>query len=74
METFRINTTAWEEEAFFITTDLNEKQIIGIITPIVELERSGGQNYGNYDLVDALDKAYPENTIKFYQEIKTIVI
>lgn len=74
METFRVNTTAWEEEAFFITTDLCEKQIIGIITPIVELERNEVQYYTNSDLVEALSEAYPENTVKFYQEIKTIVI
>lgn len=40
MKAFEINTTAWEEENFILFTDLTEKQIIDVITPIVMAERA----------------------------------
>ena len=74
MEAYQIKTTAWEEEDFFIVTDLNDKQIIDVITPIVELERNDGQYYTNQELVDFLIDEYPNNIIKFYHELNTITI
>lgn len=74
MQTYRINTTAWEEEDFYLITDLDDKQIIDIIKPIIDLERNDEQYYTNKDLLEALEDAYPDNTIKFYHELFTITL
>lgn len=74
METYKINTTAFEEEDFFLMTDLTRKQVIDIINPIIELERNEEQYYTNSDLVEALSEAYPNNIVKYYYELKTITL
>ena len=57
MRLIRINTTAFEEEDFYLVTTLSDKQIEKVITPIVEEERSGGEFYDNDGLMWALKKA-----------------
>ena len=41
MKLFKINTTAFDEEDFFIITDLKEQDITEVIQPIVNAERDG---------------------------------
>jgi hypothetical protein len=74
MEIYRINTTAYEEEDFFLLTDLTEQQIAEVVTPIVELERKEVQEYDNDMLVENLELAYPSAFIKVYTEFQTITI
>jgi hypothetical protein len=74
IEVFRVNTTAYEQEDFFLLTDLTEQQIAEIVTPIVELERNEVQDYDNDMLVENLELAYPSAFIKAYTEFKKIVI
>ena len=74
MNIFRINTTAYEEEDFFLMTDLTEQEITEVVTPIVELERNEVQDYDNDMLVENLELAYPSAFIKVYTEFKTITI
>lgn len=75
MEIYRINTTAYEEEDFFLLTDLTEQDITEVINPIVMAERDGyEEDYTNQELVKALEDTYPNNTIKFYYELNTIKI
>jgi hypothetical protein len=62
-----INTTAFSEENLTIITDLTDEQILDVLTPIVEVERNGGDEYYNDDLVTALhDNYYLTN---FIQEV-----
>lgn len=74
MEFFRINTTAYEEEDFFVLTELDEVDIVEVIIPIVNAERDGYEEYDNEYLLDALKKRYPSAFIKVYTEFKTITI
>ena len=75
MKAYEINTTAWEQENFFLFTDLTESQVISIIKPIVMAERDGGEWYTNDDLINALMEAYPSNKVYAYQnQIKLISI
>lgn len=74
MEFFRINTTAYDEEDFFLLTDLTEQEIAEVVTPIVELERNEVQEYDNDMLVESLELAYPGAFIKVYTEFKIITI
>jgi hypothetical protein len=75
MNLYRINTTAWHEEDFTILTNLNEEQIVEVITPIVKDERDGGNGYDNDDLLSALMKAYPNHFIsQRYNEPEMISI
>jgi hypothetical protein len=73
MKAFEINTTAWEEENFILFTDLSEKQIIDVITPIVMAEREHGNEYTNDDLIDALMDAYPSNKVYAYQNNNKLI-
>jgi len=78
MNIFRINTTAFEEEDFFLLTDLSEEQIEKVITPIVLKERQSGDEedfYDNDDLTNALIEAYPDAVIEQYgDDFETITI
>jgi hypothetical protein len=62
----QVNTTAWDEEDFLLLTSLTEEQITYIIKPIVDDERENDVAYDNDALVDALEKAYPHDTIMHY--------
>lgn len=74
MNVFRINTTAYEEEDFFLLTDLTEEKIEKVISPIVELERNDESYYINEELTDELINAYPQAFIRMYTEFQTITI
>ena len=55
MRVIKINTTAWEEEDFYLVTTLDDNQISDIIQPIV----SSSSEYDNEPLINALKKEYP---------------
>jgi hypothetical protein len=75
MNIFRINTTAFEEEDFFLLTDLSVEQIRKVITPIVLKERNDGEFYDSDDLTNALIEAYPDAVIEQYgDDFETITI
>jgi len=74
MNIFKINTTAFEEEDFYLLTDLSEQDIIEVITPLVNQERDGYEEYDNDSLVSALEKRFPNAHITFIQDIETISI
>ena len=74
MKVFRVNTTAYKEEDFYLQTDLEEQDIVEVIMPIVNAERDGYEVYDNETLLDALQKRYPRKKIELYTEfdLKTI--
>jgi hypothetical protein len=75
MNIFRINTTAYKEEDFFLITELSKEQIEEVITPIVLIERNNAEEvYYNDDLVRALELAYPNAIVEHSTEIETITI
>lgn len=63
MNSFEINTTAWNEENFIIATDLTEDQIVNVLSPFVERKRDLDEDYTNEDLVDELEYVYQDSTI-----------
>jgi hypothetical protein len=75
MNIFRIKTTANIEEDLILVTTLKEQQIEEIVTPIVEEERAGGEEYDNGTLVKALKKEYPDEYLRYFNlMLKTITI
>lgn len=74
MRVVRVNTTAYEEEDFFLMTDLTDEQIEEVIAPIVELERNDESYYTNEELTETLMYKYPNNTIVMYADFETITI
>ena len=74
MEVFRVSTTAYKEEDFYLLTDLTEEDVVEVITPIVSAERDGYEEYDNEVLLDALKKRYPRKRIELYEEFNTISI
>jgi hypothetical protein len=75
MNIFRINTTAYKEEDFFLITELSKKQIEEVITPIVLIERNNAEEvYYNDDLVRAIELAYPDSITTELKDVKTITI
>lgn len=74
LNVFRVSTTAYEEEDFHLLTTLSEKQIVKIISTIVEAERNGGNFYDNETLVGTLQDLYHNDIVIFYQDFETIKI
>jgi hypothetical protein len=74
MTIYRINTTAYDEEDFFIVTTLTEKQISDAIMPIILNEREGYEDYDNDTLFSALINKYPDHVIEIQNEIETIYL
>ena len=64
MRVIRINTTAFEEEDFFLLTTLTDQEISDVVLPIVNTEREGEVYYDNDDLVSALKEKYPSESIQ----------
>jgi hypothetical protein len=74
MQIFRVNTTAYKEEDFYLLTELTEQDIVEVIMPIVNAERDGYEEYDNEMLLDALIKRYPRKKIELYSEFELITI
>lgn len=74
MNVFRISTTAYKEEDFYLHTELDEVDIVEVITPIVNAERDGYEVYDNELLLDMLVKRYPRKKIELYEEFRNIII
>lgn len=74
MNIFRINTTAWEEEDFFVVTNLKEQDIVEVVNPIVMAERDGYEEYDVDIIMKALRRRYPDAKINHYTDLKTITI
>ena len=68
LRTVRINTTAFKEEDFVLSTTLTDKEIIKVILPIVMLERMNGNEYDNEYLIEALREEYKGRRIEQTQE------
>jgi hypothetical protein len=72
MKIFKINTTAYEEEDFFLLTDLTEQDITEVINPIVIAERDEEEEYDNETIINALRKRYPHNKITMFTEFEQL--
>ena len=72
MDVFKINTSAWGEEDFYLMTSLNEEQVKKVIQPMVDYERENYILYDNEDYVSALQSKYPKATIVMYHDFETI--
>jgi hypothetical protein len=74
MNIFKISTTNYDEEDFFIVANLSKEDIVKVIKPIVQEERFGRDGYNNEDLFDALQSHYPRKKIELYTEFELITI
>ena len=74
MRVIRINTTAWEEEGFYLLTTLTDGQIIEVAKPIVQAERDGDECYDNETLVEVLKNLYPNEHVEMYVEFDKLTI
>jgi hypothetical protein len=74
MRVIRINTTAWEEEDFYLLTTLTDDQIIEVVKPIVQAERDGDECYDNETLVEVLKDLYPNEYVEMYIEFDKLTI
>jgi hypothetical protein len=72
MQVFRINTSAYEEEDFYIMTTLSESQIRSVIEPMVHNERVNDEFYENDEYVLELKKKFPREEVRHYSEFETI--
>lgn len=74
MRVFKINTTAYSEEDFYLLTTLTEEQIVEAIKPVVQEERFGRDEYDNDDLLRVLQERYPRNKVEMFSEFQLISI
>jgi len=73
MRVIKINTTAFEEEDFYLLTTLTDQDIVEVINPIVNAERDGYEEYNNDVLVEALKKRYPTDYVEMYVEFDELI-
>lgn len=75
METklFKISTTAYKEEDFYVVTDLHETDLTEVINPLVMAERNGEGEYDNYLIFKMLKKRFPKNFIEIFNEPKELI-
>lgn len=66
MRVVRINTTAFEEEDFYLLTTLNDSQIAEVIKPISDMN--------NEDLFRALTDRFPNDKINMFYEFDNLTI
>jgi hypothetical protein len=72
MNIFRINTSAWQEEDFYLMTSLTEEKIKKVIQPMVEYERENEMMYDNEEYLNALQEKYPRSVIEMHQYIEVL--
>lgn len=72
MNLFRIQTSAWTEEDFFLVTNLTEEQIESVISPLVEAERESDDLVTNEKYCEALQNAYPTRLVMMYQDVPNL--
>lgn len=63
MRVVKISTTAYEEEDFFLLTNLTDDEIAEVVQPIVNAERDGYEDYDNESIWMALTNRFPNNRI-----------
>jgi hypothetical protein len=71
MNIFKICTTAYSEEDFFIMTDLVSSQVYKTLTTAKNERR---YEFDNDELVAILKDKYPHHIIEHYTEIERITI
>jgi hypothetical protein len=72
MNIFRINTSAWQEEDFYLMTSLTEAKIKKVIEPMVQYERENEMMYDNEEYLNALQQKYPRSVIEMHQYIEVL--
>jgi hypothetical protein len=72
MNIFRINTSAWQEEDFYLMTSLTEAKIKKVIEPMVQYERENETMHDNEEYLIALQEKYPRSVIEMHQYIELI--
>jgi hypothetical protein len=72
MRVIRINTTAFEEEDFYLLTTLTDEQIAEVIQPIVNADRDGYEEYDNESIWRALTERFPLEFVEMYNEFETL--
>lgn len=72
MQVYRINTSGWEEEDFFLLTTLTAKQVQSVITPMVHSERVNDFLYDNEDYILELKKQFPNEQISMHYQFETL--
>lgn len=74
MNLFQINTTAYEEDDFFIGTTLNERQVSGVVREMMTIHRDEdlGVQFEAPDFVAAINKIYPDHITFLYNYIEVL--
>ena len=76
MQVFKITTSAWYEESFYVLTNLSEEQVRSVIAPMVAEERNESLDdifYSNEDYVSKLAETYPSNVVEFHQDFEELI-
>jgi hypothetical protein len=68
MKIVRINTSAYDEEDFYLLTNLTNAQIKKVIRPMVIEERKSDEVFSNEDYFWALKEAHPDQLIELYTD------
>lgn len=70
---YRINATAYEEDDFFLLTDISEKDVDEVIKPLIlGQKRDGLDEYDAESMHKVLMKKYPTKKITLIKECQVL--
>jgi len=76
IQVFKLSTTAWFEESFYVLTNLSEEQVRSVIAPMVAEERNDPLEemfYSNEDYISKLAESFPDNIVEFHQDFEELI-
>jgi hypothetical protein len=73
MIVYKVCTTVFQEEDFFLITDLTQEDITEVIQPMVWAERDGYEEYTHEKIQKALQKRYPKNKITMITDYEELI-
>ena len=72
MNIFEIKTSSYNDENFYLLTDINRITIELVIEKMVQEERAGEAFYMNEDYVDMLREKFPKSILIHYDTLPLI--
>lgn len=73
MIVYKVCTNVFQEEDFFLITDLTSDDISEVIQPMVMAEIDGVEEYTHEKILRALKKEYPKNKIEMFTDYEELI-
>lgn len=72
--TFRVKTTSFEAEDFYLDTTLTPEEIRSVILPMKKEEETSDAFYSTEEYANKVKQEYPNDVVIYYTEMDEIII